>query len=99
MPAKPLPLPHLHQPEQFAEALRGQMIKRADIWELLRISSATGERLVAAGKIGPRAVRLGGCLRYSLAEVLAWLDTRRQDGQLHDARTWPFIWESLQTKR
>jgi predicted DNA-binding transcriptional regulator AlpA len=39
---------------------------------LAGVSRATWHRLRAAGKI-PRAMRLGGCVRWSRAELVAWI--------------------------
>jgi hypothetical protein len=69
--------------------------QRALFLERLAVSMATGYRLQAAGKIGPKPTRCGG-VKYFLPEVLAWLQHRRPDGQLHDAKTWPPVWQALQ---
>lgn len=61
----------------------------------LAVSKATGHRLLAAGKIGPRSIKVGGCVRYDLEEVERWLANRRPDNQLHDAQTWPAVWEAI----
>jgi predicted DNA-binding transcriptional regulator AlpA len=72
----------------------GRLIRQAELFERMAVSEATGYRLRSAGKIGPRALKVGGGIRYHLPEVLAWLQHRRPDGSLHDARTWPPVWEA-----
>jgi hypothetical protein len=74
-----------------------RLIRQADLFERMAVSDATGHRLRAAGKVGPRPVRLSG-VRFYLPEVLAWLQHRRPDGSLHDARTWPAVWAQLQSR-
>jgi predicted DNA-binding transcriptional regulator AlpA len=81
------------------EGQTGRLIRQTGpdgLFARLSVSKATGHRLIAAGKVGPRPIRLGGSLRYHLGEVMAWLEHRRPDGQLHDARTWPAVWQALQ---
>jgi predicted DNA-binding transcriptional regulator AlpA len=74
-----------------------RLIRQRELFDRLAVSSATGHRLVSAGKIGPRPIRLSvQTLRYDLVEVLAWLRHRRPDGSLHDVRTWPAVWASLE---
>lgn len=75
---------------------KSRLIRLADLFALLSVSKPTGHRLIAAGKIGPRAIRLTtACVRFDADEVDAWLSLRKPDGNLHDARTWPPIWQSL----
>jgi predicted DNA-binding transcriptional regulator AlpA len=82
------------------EAKPGQLMRQRDLFALLAVSKATGHRLAAASKIGPRPIRLGAaCLRYDHLEVLAWLANRRPDGSLHDARTWPTVWDALRRRQ
>jgi hypothetical protein len=75
-----------------------RLIRQAELFvERMAVSAATGHRLRAAGKIGPRPVKVSGqVIRYYLPEVLAWLRHRRPDGSLHDAKTWPAVWAQLQ---
>jgi len=84
--------------EKPAEPKR--LIRLADLFALLDVSKPTGHRLISAGKIGPRAIRLTpGCVRFDRDEVDAWIAIRKPDGNLHDARTWPAVWELLKKKR
>lgn len=78
--------------------LPGQLITQAALWQLLAISKPTGQRHLARGLIGPQKIKLGSTIRYSQAEVTAWLAHRCPDGSLHDARTWPAVWAVLQSK-
>jgi predicted DNA-binding transcriptional regulator AlpA len=84
---------------QSPEAPVGRLIRQTGsdgLFARLAVSKATGHRLAAAGRIGPRPIRLTRTsVRYDLAEVLAWLAHRRPDGQLHDARTWPAVWAAI----
>jgi predicted DNA-binding transcriptional regulator AlpA len=74
-----------------------RLIRQRDLFvNRMAVSMATGHRLTAAGKIGPRPIRVGSSVRYFLPEVLAWLAHRRPDGQLHDRHTWSAVWTQLQ---
>lgn len=42
--------------------------------DMLGISKWGFWRLRAQGKIGPKPVRLGGCLRWKLSEILRWIE-------------------------
>jgi predicted DNA-binding transcriptional regulator AlpA len=77
-----------------------RLIRLGDLFALLDVGKATGHRLIAAGKIGPRAIRLtSACVRFDADEVSAWLSERRPDGSLYDARSWPAVWEMLKKRR
>ena len=77
-----------------------RLIRLADLFAALVVSKPTGHRLLAAGKIGPRPIRLTpACVRFDADEVDAWLSTRKADGNLHDARTWAAVWESVRKRR
>jgi predicted DNA-binding transcriptional regulator AlpA len=77
-----------------------RLIRLADLFALLDVSKPTGHRLLAAGKVGPRPIRLTpASVRFDCDEVSAWLSERKPDGNLHDARTWPAVWETIQRKR
>jgi predicted DNA-binding transcriptional regulator AlpA len=85
------------------QAATGRLIRQNGpdgLFGRLAVSKATGHRLLASGKIGPRPIRLGSSsVRYDLTEVLAWLAHRRPDGQLHDAKSWPAVWEGLRRQK
>jgi predicted DNA-binding transcriptional regulator AlpA len=89
------PAPERADTETPTRTHLGQQIRQQKLFDLLDIGRATGFRLIASGKIGPKPIRLGGCLRYDFAEVLAWLDHRQADGTLLDAKTWPAVWARL----
>jgi predicted DNA-binding transcriptional regulator AlpA len=110
MPAKPIVKMHAPAVDAAAsnlkpaiyvsgtEASGKRLIRLADLFAQLSVSKATGHRLIAAGKIGPKAIRLtSACVRYDADEIDAWLTTRKPDGDLHDAASWPMIW--FQQKR
>jgi predicted DNA-binding transcriptional regulator AlpA len=105
MATEPLRLhsPATQAPRQVAVELspsQKRLIRLADLFAQLDVSKPTGHRLIAANKIGPKPIRLTpGTVRYDSEEVSAWLSTRRPDGNLHDARTWPAVWEAIQKKR
>ena len=81
-------------------AARRRLIRLKDLFELLDVSKPTGHRLIAAGKIGPRAIRLtSACVRFDADECDSWFSTRKPDGNLHDAKSWPPVWEAIQRKR
>ena len=92
------PVPEAQSVETPAVSKR--LIRLADLFALLDVSKPTGHRLIAAGKIGPRAIRLtSACVRYDAEEVYAWLSTRRPDGNLYDAKNWPPKWEAIRRKQ
>ena len=92
------PAPEAHAMATPANGKR--LIRLADLFAQLNVSKPTGHRLIAAGKIGPRAIRLtAACVRFSADEVDAWLSARKPDGNLHDAKSWPPIWEMIQRNR
>ena len=92
------PVPEAHVVE--TPAVTKRLIRLADLFALLDVSKPTGHRLIAAGKIGPRAIRLSSaCVRYDVEEVDAWLSTRRPDGNLYDAKNWLPMWEAIKRKR
>ena len=57
----------------------------SDLCQVLRISLATLHRLRSAGRL-PRALRLGGQLRWDAAEVAAWVRSG-----MPDLRTWEML--------
>jgi predicted DNA-binding transcriptional regulator AlpA len=73
------------------------MIDREEFSALLKIGVATFDRLRAAGEVGPVPVKLGGSLRWHRGEVEVWLSRRDHRGELHDVKTWPAIWQTLQS--
>src|SRR5579871_1265029 len=75
-----------------------RLIDRDELARRLSIGVSTLDRLRAAGKIGPRPIRIGGVIRFLLAEVTAWLSTPDQNGELHDAATWVAVWQAIQRK-
>lgn len=74
-----------------------RLIDRDELARRLSVGVSTLDRLRAAGKIGPRAIRCGG-VRFLLAEVAAWLSTPDPAGELYDAATWPAVWGAMQKK-
>src|SRR5262245_19439342 len=74
-----------------------RLIDREEFARRLSVGVSTLDRLRAAGQVGPRAIKFGG-VRFLLAEVAAWLATPAVNGELHDATTWPSIWESLRRR-
>jgi predicted DNA-binding transcriptional regulator AlpA len=88
------------QPTLSDATSRAPLLKLGDLFKALAVSKSTGHRLIASGKIGPRAIHLTGAIvRFDADEVDGWLTHRKQDGSLHDARTWPAMWDSLKRKR
>ena len=87
-------------PIDIAAGFTKRLIRMADLFRQLDVSKPTGYRLLAAGKIGPRPIRLtSACVRFDAHEVCAWLKTRAADGNLHDAASWPRVWEMIQRTR
>ncbi len=80
-------------------AIGKRLIRLKDLFDLLDVSKPTGHRLIAVGKIGPRAIRLtSACVRFDADEVSAWLSIRKPNGNLHDSQTWPAVWETIRRK-
>ena len=103
-PIMKLPAPTADAPVRAttvkAPAVSKRLIRLADLFALLDVPRATGHRLIASGKIGPCAIRLTpATVRFDAEEVDTWLSTRRPDGNLHDAKSWPAVWERIQRKR
>lgn len=94
--ADPAPEAHADEPLPIGKRL----IRLADLFAKIDVSKPTGHRLLSAGTIGPRAIRLtSACVRFDADEVDSWLSTRKPNGNLHDAKSWPAVWEMLQRKR
>jgi predicted DNA-binding transcriptional regulator AlpA len=85
------PAPRLGAPDQ------ARLIDRDEFAQRLSVGVSTLDRLRAAGKVGPRAIKCGG-IRFHLAEVTAWLATPTAAGELHSAATWPPVWAALEKK-
>jgi predicted DNA-binding transcriptional regulator AlpA len=72
-------------PDQAADTLAPLLYDSSDLCHVLRCSMATLHRLKADNKL-PKALRLGGQLRWSVEEVQAWIRAGMPDG-----RTWAAI--------
>jgi excisionase family DNA binding protein len=70
------------------EQSTNRLVTLKELEQLLQVSEATLHRLRSKGQIGPLPVRVGRLVRFSRAEVLAWLGSRQADGRLPDAKTW-----------
>lgn len=76
-PADPLsPAPD----HQLAGGFPPLLYDSGDLCHVLRCSTATLHRLKAANKL-PKALRLGGQLRWSVEEVQAWIRAGMPDGR------------------
>ncbi len=75
-----------------------RLIGRDEFAARLTIGVSTLDRLRAAGKIGPRTIKCGGAVRFLLSEIVAWLSSPDRAGELHDAATWPAIWQAMEPK-
>jgi len=74
-----------------------ELLDREAFAAMLAIGESTFDRLRATGAVGPQPIRLSG-LKWSRDEVTAWLRHRDQAGELHDAKTWPAIWQAIQKR-
>ncbi len=70
------------------------LIDRTAFAAMLSMGASTFDRHKAAGKVGPKPVRIGGCLRWHRAEVEAWLAHRNGD-ELYSVETWPAAWHQI----
>lgn len=64
---------------------------RAELARALGISAPTLDRLDAAGRIGPRPVRLGGRKLWVRSEVEEWLQRRDHAGELLGRDQWEVV--------
>jgi predicted DNA-binding transcriptional regulator AlpA len=101
MPPDPLlPVPDL---DTLLELLRDRLappaalLTRETFAALLAIGVSTFDRMRETGAVGPRPFHLAG-LKWYRDEVLAWLRHRGPDGELHDSKTWPAVWDSLRRR-
>jgi predicted DNA-binding transcriptional regulator AlpA len=49
------------------------LITLPDLAKMLKISTRTAARLRSRGKL-PKAIQLGGCVRWRRSEIQAWID-------------------------
>lgn len=75
------------------------LVGRRGLAAMMSVGVSTGDKLRAAGLIGPAVIRVGGSVRWHRAEVEAWLAHRAPNGELYDATTWPAIWERLKASK
>jgi excisionase family DNA binding protein len=87
---KPLIAPSDPQPPSLEQQAAGNfpplLYDSSDLCHVLRCSKPTLHRLKAANKL-PKALRLGGQLRWNVEEVQAWIRAGMPDG-----RTWGVLW-------
>ena len=81
----------------MAEALpvSALLIDRSAFAAMLSMGDSTFDRNRAAGRIGPRPIRMSGSLRWERREAEMWIANRNGD-ELYDAATWPGIWQQIQ---
>ena len=77
----------------------GLLLTKGEFAGLLRVGESTFDRYRAAGRVGPRALRIGGSLRWSRAEVEEWVKRPTPRGELMDADTWPTVWADSEKRR
>lgn len=63
------------------------LVKRKDTAFVLQMSQRKLDRLRAAGKIGPREIKLGGGVFFSRAELERWVASAK-NGSLPDRAEW-----------
>lgn len=73
------------------------LLTRETFAALLAVGVSTFDRMRETGEIGPRPLHLAG-LKWHRDEVLTWLHHRGPDGELHYAKTWAAVWESLRRR-
>ncbi len=74
-----------------------ELLTRDDLAALLAVGVSTLDRLRAAGAIGPSPLELSG-VKWSRAEVLAWLAHRDRTGRLLEAAAWPAVWRAVRDR-
>ena len=80
----------------MAEALpvSALLIDRSAFAAMLSMGNSTFDRNRAAGRIGPRPIRMSGSLRWDRREAEMWIANRNGD-ELYDAATRPGIWQQI----
>ena len=76
-----------------------ELIDRETLAAMLMLGVSTLDTQRAAGRIGPQPVRVGGSIRWQRDEVAAWLRTPTASGELHDAKTWPHVWQAMKSRK
>lgn len=65
------------------------LVDRRELARLLSVSTATLDRMSAAGKIGPKPIKLSaGRLAWRLATIERWLIESEAYGELIDRKDW-----------
>lgn len=77
----------------------GLLLTKEEFAALLRVGESTFDRYRAAGRVGPRTMRIGGSLRWSRAEVEEWVKRPTPRGEFLDADTWPTVWADVEKRR
>ena len=78
-------------PETFPPLLVG----RRELARLLSVSTATLDRMTAAGKIGPRPLQVSaGRIGWRLATIERWLFESEERGELLDRQMWMAMQEA-----
>ena len=77
----------------------GLLLTKEEFAGLLQVGVSTFDRYRAAGRVGPRELRIGGSLRWSRAEVEGWTKRPTPSGELMDGATWPTVWADLEKRR
>jgi len=96
----PIPTETAKQQESERERSDGTvLLKKADFAALFQIGESTFDRLRNQGTIGPRALRVGGSLRWYRAEVIEWLSRPTPAGKLLDSGSWPSVWADILKRR
>ena len=83
---------------QFEPGDHSRLIDRDELARRLSVGVSTLDRLRATGKVGPHPIRVGGAVRFRMAEVASWLATPAPSGELHDSEIWPPIWAAIQRR-
>lgn len=75
------------------------LLKTCDVAAMMRIGVSTLDRMRKTGEFGPRAVKVGGSLRWNRREVEEWLARPTPAGDLMDATAWPPVWADLKRRQ
>jgi len=79
---------------QGIEPLEPMLVGPKELARLLGVSVAKFHRMKAAGKIGPKPIRVStGRIAWSVATVRRWLEASERAGALVDRRTWLLLEE------
>ena len=84
-PSTPAPAENPARPRRRKARLPRLGVRREDAAEMIGVSVPTWDRMAAGGKT-PAALRVGGCVVYSVRDLRMWMDMGCPDRAEFEAR-------------